>query len=123
MDEIAEAAEKESRVVVLRLKRVRNPDAVCMAVLDRFIERLRQSGVVVLLCGVRPDLMKVIESSGLVRLLGPDRVFVFQESGKFWTSTLEAVRFAYELVGEDVCEACPRKGASLDQKNGWYYLI
>jgi SulP family sulfate permease len=123
LEEIAEAAEKESRVVVMRMKRVRNPDAVCMAVLDRFIERLRESGVVVLLCGVRPDFMKVIESSGLVRLLGPDRVFVFQESGKFWTSTLEAVRFAYELVGEDVCEACPRKGESLDQKNGWYYLI
>ena len=122
-EEIAEAAEKESRVVVMRMKRVRNPDAVCMAVLDRFIERLQESGVVVLLCGVRPDFMKVIESSGLVRLLGPDRVFVFQESGKFWTSTLDAVRFAYELVGEDVCETCPRKGESLDQKNGWYYLI
>ena len=29
------------RVIVLRLKRVRNPDAVCMSVLDRFIERMQ----------------------------------------------------------------------------------
>jgi sulfate permease, SulP family len=123
LEDIADAAEQESRVVVFRMKRVRNPDAVCMAVLDRFIARLQESGVIVLLCGVRPDLMRVIESSGLVRLLGPDRVFVFQESGKFWTSTLEAVRFAYELLGADVCETCPRRGEPLNQKDGWYYLI
>ena len=123
LEDIADAAEQESRVVVFRMKRVRNPDAVCMAVLDRFIARLQESGVIVLLCGVRPDLMRVIESTGLVRLLGPDRVFVFQESGKFWTSTLEAVRFAYELLGADVCETCPRRGEPLNQKDGWYYLI
>ena len=43
-----------SRVVVLRLKRVRNPDAVCMSVLDRFIERMHDRDVTVLFCGVRP---------------------------------------------------------------------
>ena len=74
-------------------------------------------------CGVRPDLMKVIDSSGLVRRLGPERVFVFEETGKFWTSTLEAVRFAYEILGDDVCETCPRHAESLNEKDGWYYLI
>jgi sulfate permease, SulP family len=123
LETIEEAANHECRVVVLRLKRVRNPDAVCMSVLDRFIDRLQAANVTVLLCGVRPDMMKVIDSSGLVRLLGPDRVFVFQESGKFWTSTLEAVRFAYEILGDDVCERCPRHSESLNAKDGWFYLI
>ena len=81
LEAIEEAANHECRVVVLRLKRVRNPDAVCMSVLDRFIDRLQQP--MSRFCyAARPD-MKVIDSSGLVRLLGPDRVFVFQESGKF----------------------------------------
>ena len=67
--------------------------------------------------------MKVIDSSGLVRLLGPDRVFVFQESGKFWTSTLEAVRFAYEILGDDICDDCPRRGEAPNPRDGWFYLI
>jgi SulP family sulfate permease len=94
-----------------------------MSVLDRFIDRMHNTGVTVLLCGVRPDLMKVIESSGLSRRLGNERVFVFQETGMFWTSTLEAVRFAYEIIGDDVCDDCPRRGQGLNQNDGWYYLI
>jgi len=123
LDAIAQTAEEGVRVVVLRMKRVRNPDAVCMSVLDHFIERMHAAEVTVLLCGVRPDLMKVIDSSGLARRLGLERVFVFQETGQFWTSTLEAVRFAYEIIGDDVCESCPRHAESLNKKDGWYYLI
>jgi SulP family sulfate permease len=123
LESIAEMAEAGARVVILRLKRVRNPDAVCMSVLDRFHERMSEANVTVLLCGVRPDFMKVINSSGLISRLGSEHVFVFEETGKFWTSTLEAVRFAYEIIGDDVCETCPRHAESLNQKDGWYYLI
>jgi len=123
LDQIAETAETDGRVVILRLKRARNPDAVCMSVLDRFNERMHNSNKVVLLCGVRPDLAKVFTSSGLLNRLGPGRLFVFEETGKFWTSTLEAVRTAYEIVGDDVCDGCPRHFESLNKKDGWYYLI
>ena len=92
-------------------------------VLDRFIEAMHHARVTVLLCGVRPDLMKVIDSSGLSRRLGAERVFVFQETGMFWTSTLEAVRFAYEVIGSDVCDSCPRRGEGVNETEGWYYLI
>ena len=94
-----------------------------MSVFDRFIGRMHDARVTVLLCGVRPDLMKVIDSSGLVDRLGPERVFVFQETGEFWTSTLEAVRFAYEILGDDVCDTCPRHAESLNKREGWYYVI
>jgi SulP family sulfate permease len=123
LDSIVQAVQGGVRVVVLRLKRVRNPDAVCMSVLNRFIDRMHEARVTVLLCGVRPDMMKVIDSSGLVRRLGPERVFVFQETDKFWTSTLEAVRFAYEILGDDVCETCPRHADSLNKKDGWYFQV
>lgn len=120
---IAHMADDGMRVIVLRLKRARNPDAVCMSVLDRFIERMHAAGVAVLLCGVRPEMLKVLQASGLADRLGPDHLFAFEETGKFWTSTLEAVRFAYQLIGADVCETCPRHGETLNEKEGWYYLI
>lgn len=123
LDSIREAAQGGVRVVVLRLKRVRNPDAVCLQVLDRFIGQMKDARVTLLMCGVRPDLMKVIDSSGLLRHLGPEHVFVFQETGAVWSSTLDAIRFAYEVIGDDVCETCPRHADSLNEKEGWYYLI
>jgi SulP family sulfate permease len=124
LETIAATADEGARVIILRVKRVRNPDAVCMSALDRFIEQMRAANVTVLFCGVRPDFMKVIDASGLMRHLGPGRIFVFQEGATgFWTSTLDAVRFAYETLGEDVCETCPRRGETPSQKDGWYYLI
>jgi SulP family sulfate permease len=123
LDTIAEAAEKGARVLILRLKRVRNPDAVCMSVLERFVERMQAANVAVLLCGVRPDLTKVLNASGLLSRIGTERVFDFEETGRYWTSTLEAVRYAYELLGNDLCDHCPRHFESLNQKDGWYYLI
>jgi sulfate permease, SulP family len=122
-DAISQAVNGGVRVLVLRLKRVRNPDAVCMSALDRFIDQMHDANIVVLLCGVRPDLMKVINASGLVRVVGAERVFVFEETGQFWTSTLEAVRFAYHVIGDDVCEHCPQHAESLNRKEGWYYVI
>ena len=123
LDAITRAVKDGVRVVVLRLKRARNPDAVCVGVLDGFMERMNTAGVTVLLCGVRPNLMKVIEASGLLRHLGSERVFVFQETGEVWSSTLEAVRFAYEIIGSDVCATCPRYADSLNEKEQWYFMI
>lgn len=123
LETIAEQAKSGVRVVVLRMKRARNADAVCLRVLDQFIARMYAQKVDVLLCGIRPDLMAVIDSSGLLCQLGRDRVFVFQEDGAVWSSTLEAVRFAYEIIGNDVCQICPRHSASLDERQGWYFMI
>ena len=82
LDAVAEAAEGGVRVVVLRLKRARNPDAVCLSVLDRFIDRMQQARVRVLICGVRPDFMKVIDASDLLGRLGRDHVFCLRRDGR-----------------------------------------
>jgi SulP family sulfate permease len=127
LEEHLEAMERTSkegvRVIVLRLKRARNADAVCLSVLNRFIDRMQDAHVSVLLCGVRPDLMKVIKSGGMLKGLTGSRVFVFLETGEIWSSTLEAVRFAYEIIGRDVCDACPRRADILKGSEGWYYMI
>lgn len=123
LDAIAETTKSGTRVVVLRMKRARNADAVCIRVLDQFIHQMQQQKVDVLLCGIRPDLMAVIDSSGLLRQLGRERVFVFEETGGVWSSTLEAIRFAYEIIGDDVCLSCPRHSGSLSERQGWYFMI
>lgn len=123
LDSIAQTTKTGVRVVVLRLKRARNADAVCLKVLDRFIERMHEQKVDVLLCGVRADLMQVFDSSGLLRQIGRDRVFVFEETGGVWSSTLEAMRFAYEIIGNNTCQHCPRHGSTLSDRQGWYFMI
>jgi SulP family sulfate permease len=123
LNSIMESVQTGVRVVVLRMKRARNVDAVTLRVLDRFISRMQAAQVTVLLCGLRPDLTKVINASGLLRRLGPEHVFVFAETGAIWSSTLDAIRFAYEIVGNDVCQQCPRHAESLNEKEGWYFMI
>jgi hypothetical protein len=65
----------------------------------------------------------VLGDSGLLKRLGSEHVFVFEETGAIWSSTLDAVRFAYEIVGRDVCPECPQHAESLSEKEGWYFMI
>jgi SulP family sulfate permease len=118
---IAERARREeSRVIVLRVKRARNPDAVCLALMERFVKQMQAGKAVVLLCGVRPDLAKALRSSGLTAVLGPAQIF--HEGPVLISSTLEAVRRAYELLGEDYCAICPRRGRPADADPGYYMI-
>lgn len=110
------------RVVVLRMKRARNPDAVCLHVIDEFIERMRKHSVVVILCALRPDMMKALESARILARLGREYVFVFEENGAVWTSTLQAVSFAYTIIEDDLCPNCPRKSDG-NTSDGWTYAI
>jgi len=107
------------RVVVLRLKRVRNPDAVCLVLIEGFLRRLEARGVTLLMCAVRPDLARALRSCGLEAQLG-GRLFL--EKPALWSSTLEAVRHAYDLLGSDVCPTCPRSEEAVGRE-GWYYMI
>jgi SulP family sulfate permease len=107
-----------TRVIVLRLKRVRNPDAVCLEVFERFIKRMQERGIHVILCGVRDEFAKIMRSSGLEARLGKENLFVEQEGSV--SSTLDAVRFAYEFLKGDYCSFCPRHSES---KEVLYYMI
>jgi SulP family sulfate permease len=119
LDTVEKRAEPGVRVVVLRVKRVRNLDAVCLALIESFFERLEARGVTLLLCGVREDLARVLRSNGLeTRLKGR----LFMEKPVLLSSTMEAVRHAYDLLGGDLCPTCPRREEP-DNREGWYYMI
>lgn len=95
-----------TRVVVLRLKRARNADAVAMTELHEFALRLKARNVHVLMCGVSPDLLKIMRHVGLVEELG-ERIFPEQPIRK--TSTVRAVEHAYTLIDER-CSHCAWSG-------------
>jgi SulP family sulfate permease len=116
---IAAQAQPVTRVIVLRLKRVRNPDAVCLELFARFLAMMNERGIQVILCGVRPDFADVMRSSGLETQLGKENLFIEQDGAA--SSTLDAVRFAYELLKGDYCAICPRRGEA--EQKVLYYMI
>lgn len=117
LEEMEARVGPDVRVLVLRLKRARNPDAVCLHLLDHFVRRIQGRGPRVLVCGVRDDLYDAMIRTQVH--LDPDEIF--REQSVRNTSTLMAVRRAYELVGEDLCTACPRKDPA--HRQALYYAI
>lgn len=103
----------ETHVVVMRMKRARNPDAAGMAAFERFVEAVQARGVHVILCGVRPAFHEKLQRSGLAGRLEEKQIFLEQPVRQ--TSTLLAVQHATELVPAP-CPHCPPRGAA-----GLYY--
>jgi SulP family sulfate permease len=97
-DAADEAKQRGAHYIVLRLKRVRNPDAVALETLDVFLREAQRDGLTVLLAGVRPDLFAALDRIGIAARLGKD--LIFQEQGKDYSATLNAVRTAYGLAAE-----------------------
>lgn len=85
-----------TRVVVLRFKRTRNPDMVCLELLQHFLQEMERERVAVLLCGVRPDLAKGLFNLRFADWFPADRIF--PEGGETLSATLKAVAYAYELL-------------------------
>ena len=118
-ESIAAQAQPVTRVIVLRLKRVRNPDAVCLELFAFFLVRMKERGIHVILCGVREEFAAVMRASGLESQLGKENLFIEQDGSA--SSTLDAVRFAYDLLKGDYCAICPRRGEA--EQKVLYYMI
>ena len=95
----------ETKVLVLRMKRARNPDAVGLSELERFLHDMGERGVVVLMCGVRGEFSYRLKHTGVNKRLGSHEIF--DEQPVRFTSTLQAIERAYELVPTP-CANCPR---------------
>jgi SulP family sulfate permease len=118
--ELKRRVERGVRVVILRFKRLRNPDMVCLERLQTFIEDMELHKVPVLLCGVRPDFAQALYNVEFHDWLPVGRLFLEEEGGT--PSTVRAVREAYVLLGEDRCPTCPRSLEGRDEA-AWYYMI
>ncbi len=121
LDDLTGRATAGARVLVLRLKRTRNPDMVCLELLADLLEDMHRRGVKVLLCGVREDFARALERLDFYRWLPRDHVY--QEATGSDSSTLDAVRRGYDLLGEDMCGPCPRRQPADPDRGDWYYVI
>ena len=119
--DLAGRADAGARVILLRLKRTRNPDMVCMELFQRFLQDMQARGITVLLCGVREDFAAVLHNLRFYEWL--PRECVFHEDGGPGSATLRAVRRAYELLGNDLCPTCPRRQEGAADRGEWYYMI
>jgi len=107
-----------TQVLVLRVKRARSPDAVGLSLLDAFLERMKSRGVHVLLCGVRPEFARNMDKTGLTERLG-ERVFLEQPVRQ--TSTLLAIRHAYQILTSR-CDHCPRRHGGLGDQKLYFHV-
>jgi SulP family sulfate permease len=94
--EIESRIEPTTEVVILRLKRARNPDAVGLGILDAFVKRVRARNVHVLICGVREDFATGLEKTGIYQHLAAGAVFLEQPVRQ--TSTMLALEYAHSLL-------------------------
>ncbi len=111
----------QTRLVVLILKRARNPDAAFLGLLGNFHARLERRWIQLILCGVREDLDRGLSGTGLDLRIG--RAQIIPQAAGPDSSTRKALARAYEVVGEDLCSICPRRrGTPPDPDPGWYTI-
>jgi SulP family sulfate permease len=116
------AEEQGIRFIVLRLKRVRNPDAVCLERIEHFLHTCEAGGIVVLLAGVRPDFRAALRNIGFDEWFPASRIFC--EEDDVDSATLKAVRHGYNLIGHS--NRCPHCSTVTDVSNvgtKLYYLV
>ncbi len=114
---------QRTRVIVLRIKRIRNPDAVCLERIEHFLRDADKLGIVVILAGVRPEFLAAISRLRFQDWYAPEHIFP-QESDDADSATLKAVRFACERFTDvSTCEHCASVKNTKDAETGLYYLV
>ena len=121
LDSIVEESSDTLKVVILRLKRANNPDAVCMDVLERFVLKMQEKKIVVMLSGIRVEMAQTFANVGIDRIVGPENIF--REESEIWASTVTSMKKAYALLGRNRCEHCPNQSIAKEERGDWSYMI
>ena len=104
--------------VILRLKRVRHPDAVSIGRLEQFLHEENGHGATILLAGVRPDALTVLKNVGFERWFPAEQVF--PEEDEEYSATLKAVRYVQTKLGSQQDAAAPAQEYA---DTRLYYLV
>jgi SulP family sulfate permease len=116
----ARIAAHNIKLVILRLKRARNPDVVCIERLEHFLREESAHGVTVLLAGVRDDTLRALKNIGFETWFPADHVF--PEEKEEYSATLKAVRYAYGRIPETSQTNGLESHVELSA-GGLYYLV
>src|SRR5262249_18291477 len=114
-------ADDDITFTVLRLKRVRHPDVVCIERIEHFLREQAARGVTILLAGVRPDTLGVLNNVGFQSWFPAEHVY--PEEDEEYSATLKAVRYAHNRLAElklkEPFTGAPELAAHADL----YYLV
>lgn len=98
------ALEPGVRVLIVRVKRAKGLDATVAETFAALAAGMRDRGQHLLLAGMNPDMMRVLERSGAAAEIGAEQLFPTQRK---WFAGLEAAKErALELVGEAHDDDC-----------------
>jgi SulP family sulfate permease len=105
---------------------VRDPDAVCIERLEHFLREengreVHDHRVAILLAGVRPDTLKVLNNIGFRDWFPEEQVF--PEEDEEYSATLRAVRFAQNRLGADEPGAISVETHGARNSDPLYYLV
>jgi SulP family sulfate permease len=101
---------------------VRNPDAVVIERIEKFVREVSDRGVTVLLAGVQADLWTLLTNVGFDKWFPSERVF--PEEDEEFSATLKAVRYAHALRGFDESGAqVPAEAVSTNGDSKHYYYL
>jgi SulP family sulfate permease len=118
---IEHAANGDVRVVILVLRRARNPDAAFLNLLNGLHAGLQRRDVALILCGVQDELGRALAATDLGARLGSDHIFCDRPNHA--SSTRDAVLFAYNMLGDGVCSSCPRRHEAAGTDEPLDYVI
>lgn len=94
--ELLRALTPSTRVVVLRMKRLRAVGSSAMGILEHFHTILRERDVHLVLCGIEEELKQVMTGSGLRMTIG--EVNIFYADNRIFQSTELALARAWSIV-------------------------
>lgn len=117
LEQITKDTSNSAAVILLRTKRLHNPDAMCLEILHKWVVATQKRGVSILLSGVRPDLDRALKNLGIDTLIGEANIF--RESQELYFSTMQAMQRGYEILGQRRCQNCPKQVPD----NAWSYDI
>ncbi|MEX2382784.1 MAG: SulP family inorganic anion transporter [Opitutales bacterium] len=86
----------ETRVVILRMKRLRAVGSTAMAMLEHFYHLLHAREIWLVVCGIEDELKFVMTHSGLRREIGEENIFY--ADNRLFQSTELAIARAWSLV-------------------------
>ncbi len=109
------------KFAVLRLKRVRHPDVVCIEHIEHFLREESARGVTVLLAGVRPDTLTLLKNVGFESWFPAEHVFPEEEEE--YSATLKAVRHAHNKLAELKLKEPFTTPSERTEHTDLYYLV
>ena len=120
LETLEEAARIGATHMVLRLRRSRHPDVVAIEQLEQFLSDAHNNGVTVLLAGLSPEFVKIMDNVGLNRRFEAD--LLFPEDELEYSATLRAVRHAYDMI-RAAQGGLPEGRSAEEPQKPVYYLV